>query len=374
MPNADEAFAIERAARMLTARVRLHAGQQMLVEGTGSAADSKTIAIATQPNILLAFIGALRVLVGFSFAAGVCVMTGLPGATVALAQTALTLTLAATNVDTARFGMGAVIGIPCSVLAAAALNFFVLLHGADMPFLALALLPQTFLACLLLMRPGTAAIGFNYGVFFFAMLGLDNHQSYNPTEFLNRNIFYLLAALLAFIILVLLFPPSARRQRFWMASTIVRALERQMAGKGEADGPTRLTRAYDRLAQMQFWNDRLPPSPSGARQLESFTAFTELDGALARARAYARQATGSPCCDPRLNWQRANCGCTRPGATLTRACNRPVPPCLPLPHLPPPEQVAAINLLAGLDAVLHSWRAAQPRLRHYGIIKTGKAG
>ena len=375
VPNADEAFAIERAARMLTARVRLHAGQQMLVDGTGSAADSKTIAIATQPNILLAFIGALRVLVGFSFAAAVCVITGLPGATVALAQTALTLTLAATNVDTARFGMGAVIGIPCSVLAAAALNFFVLLHGADMPFLALALLPQTFLACLLLMRPGTAAIGFNYGVFFFAMLGLDNHQSYNPTEFLNRNIFYLLAALLAFIILVLLFPPSARRQRFWMASTIVRALERQMAGRGEVDGPTRLTRAYDRLAQMQFWNDRLPPSPSGARQLESFTAFTELDGALARARAYASQAQGHALLRPSAELAARELRLHAPwgdlDARLQHACAA-VP--APSSYLPQPEQVAAINLLAGLDGVLHAWRAAQPRLRHYGIIKTGKAG
>ncbi|MBE7730104.1 FUSC family protein [Komagataeibacter sp. FXV3] len=373
VPNADEAFAIERAARMLTARTRMHAGQAILTEGTGSVHD-RTVNIAVQPNYLLALIGALRVLVGFSFAAGVCVITGLPGATVALAQTALTLTLAATNVDTARFGMGAIIGLPCSVLAAALLNFFVLLHGADMPFLALTLLPQTFLACLLLMRPSTAAIGFNYGVFFFAILGLDNHQSYNPTEFLNRNIFYLLAALLAFIILVLLFPPSPRRQRFWMASSIVRALERQMTGHGEADSPARLTRAYDRLAQMQFWTDRLPGSASSTRQMESFTTFAELDGALARARTYARQAQAIPLLRPAAELVQRELLLHAPWDVVPRM--REAMAAIPAPQaqLPPQTQIATINLLAGLDGVMRAWQAAAPRLRHYGIIKTKKAG
>ncbi|AHI24264.1 transporter [Komagataeibacter xylinus] len=372
-PNADEAFAIERAARMLSARTRMHAGQAVLTEGTGNAHD-RTVSIAVQPNYLLALIGALRVLVGFSFAAGVCVITGLPGATVALAQTALTLTLAATNVDTARFGMGAIIGLPSSVMAAALLNFFVLLHGADMPFLALTLLPQTFLACLLLMRPSTAAIGFNYGVFFFAILGLDNHQSYNPTEFLNRNIFYLLAALLAFIILVLLFPPSPRRQRFWMASTIVRALERQMAGRGEADSPARLTRAYDRLAQMQFWTDRLPGSSSSARQMESFTTFAELDGALARARTYARQAQAITLLRPAAERAQRELLLHAPWDVVPRM--REAMAAIPAPQaqLPVQTQIAAINLLAGLDGVMRAWQAAAPRLRHYGIIKTKKAG
>ncbi|NVN37235.1 FUSC family protein [Komagataeibacter swingsii] len=372
-PNADEAFAIERAARMLSARTRMHAGQAVLTEGTGNAHD-RTVSIAVQPNYLLALIGALRVLVGFSFAAGVCVITGLPGATVALAQTALTLTLAATNVDTARFGMGAIIGLPSSVMAAALLNFFVLLHGADMPFLALTLLPQTFLACLLLMRPSTAAIGFNYGVFFFAILGLDNHQSYNPTEFLNRNIFYLLAALLAFIILVLLFPPSPRRQRFWMASTIVRALERQMAGRGEADSPARLTRAYDRLAQMQFWTDRLPGSSSSARQMESFTTFAELDGALARARTYARQAQAITLLRPAAERAQRELLLHAPWDVAPRL--REAMAAIPAPQaqLPAQTQIAAINLLAGVDGVMRAWQAAEPRLRHYGIIKTKKAG
>ncbi|GCE90715.1 fusaric acid resistance protein [Komagataeibacter diospyri] len=374
VPNADEAFAIERAARMLTARTRMHAGQEVLTEGTGSAIHSRTVNIAVQPNYLLALIGALRVLVGFSFAAGVCVITGLPGATVALAQTALTLTLAATNVDTARFGMGAIIGLPCSVLAAAVLNFFVLLHGADMPFLALTLLPQTFLACLLLIRPSTAAIGFNYGVFFFAILGLDNHQSYNPTEFLNRNIFYLLAALLAFIILVLLFPPSPRRQRFWMASTIVRALERQMTGHGEADSPTRLTRTYDRLAQMQFWTDRLPRSASSGRQMESFTTFAELDGALARARTYARQAQAVPLLRPAAELAQRELLLHAPWDVVPAMHEAMAAIPAPQAHLPPQTQIAAINLLAGLDGVMRAWQTAAPRLRHYGIIKTKKAG
>ncbi|MCE2565065.1 FUSC family protein [Komagataeibacter sp. FNDCF1] len=373
VPNRDEALAMERAACMLSARTRLHAGQEMLTEGICPPEHDRTIGIAIQPNYVLAFIGALRVLVGFSFAAGVCVITGLPGATVALAQTALTLTLAATNVDTARFGMGAVIGIPCSVLAAAVLNFFVLLHGADMPFLALALLPQTLLACLLLMRPSTAAIGFNYGVFFFAILGLDNHQSYNPTEFLNRNIFYLLAALLAFIILVLLFPPSARRQRFWMGATIVRALERRMAGRGEPDGPARLTRSYDRLAQMQFWTDRLPATPSSTRQMESFATFTELDGALARARNYARLAEQHTLLRPAAEQARRALMLRAPWAVSAplRQALAGVP--APTAQLPLPTQIAAINLLAGLNAVLRAWQAAEPRLRHYGIIRTRKA-
>ncbi|KAB8124314.1 FUSC family protein [Komagataeibacter medellinensis] len=373
VPSHEEAFAIERAACMLSARTQLHVGQDMLAEGTGAAEHGTTVNIAIQPNYVLAFIGALRVLIGFSFAAGVCVVTGLPGATVALAQTALTLTLAATNVDTARFGMGAVIGMPCSVLAAGMLNFFVLLHGADMPFLALTLLPQTFIACLLLMRPSTAAIGFNYGVFFFAILGLDNHQSYNPTEFLNRNIFYLLAALLAFITLVLLFPPSARRQRFWMGATIVRALERQMAGRGQTDGPTRLTRAYDRLAQMQFWTDRLPAAACHARQMESFATFTELEGALARARLYARQAQKSPLLRPAAERAQRALVLRAPWDVIAPLQQAMAAVPAPTAHLPPQTQVAAVNLLAGLNAVLRAWQVAEAPLRHYGIIQRRKA-
>lgn len=260
------------------------------------------------------------------------------------------------------------------MLAAALLNFFVLLHGADMPFLALTLLPQTFLACLLLMRPSTAAIGFNYGVFFFAILGLDNHQSYNPTEFLNRNIFYLLAALLAFIILVLLFPPSPRRQRFWMASTVVRALERQMTGHGEADGPTRLTRTYDRLAQMQFWTDRLPGNSSSARQMESFMTFAELDGALARARTYARQAQAIALLRPAAELAQRELSLHAPWDVEQRMRDTIAAIPAPQAQLPPQAQVAAVNLLAGLNAVLRAWQAAAPRLRHYGIIKMEKAG
>ncbi|MFT9374710.1 MAG: FUSC family protein [Komagataeibacter saccharivorans] len=372
VPNADEAFAIERAARMLAARINSHVGQAMLAGSKKVDAHCGTIPIATQPNYGLALIGALRVLIGFSFAAGVCVITGLPGATVALAQTALTLTLAATNVDTARFGMGAVIGIPCSVMAAAVLNFIVLLHGADMPFLALSLLPQTFIACLLLMRPATAAIGFNYGVFFFAILGLDNHQSYNPTEFLNRNIFYLLAALLAFIILVLLFPPSPRRQRFWMAATIVRALERQMKGHGEVQGPAHLTRSFDRLAQMQFWTERLPATGSSRNQIESFTALAELDMALARARAYARQARDIAALRPAAEMAERELVVHAPMA-MNEQIHRALD-AVPAPAVdqPLPTQVAAINLLAGLNATLRAWQVALPRLRHYGIVNMKK--
>ncbi|MDT8870175.1 hypothetical protein RAA17_00735 [Komagataeibacter rhaeticus] len=70
IPNPDEAFAIERAACMLAARTRLHAGQDMLAEGKPHPEFSQTINIAVQPNYMLAFTGALRVLVGFSFAAG----------------------------------------------------------------------------------------------------------------------------------------------------------------------------------------------------------------------------------------------------------------------------------------------------------------
>ncbi|RFD20931.1 FUSC family protein [Komagataeibacter melaceti] len=374
IPNADEAFAIERAARMLEARTGIHAGQARLAGEEGRFPNTGTVRIATQPNYGLALIGALRVLIGFSLAAGVCVITGLPGATVALAQTALTLTLAATNVDTARFGMGAVIGIPCSVLTAAVLNFVVLLHGADMPFLALSLLPQTLVACLLLMRPTTAAIGFNYGVFFFAILGLDNHQSYNPTEFLNRNIFYLLAALLAFIILVLLFPPSPRRQRFWMAASIVRALERQMAGRGEAEGAPRLTRAYDRLAQVQFWIERLPPTPTNRNQMESFAAFTELDSALARARAYARQARRIGMLRPAAEIAQRELVLHAPW-DVTRQMERALQ-AVPGPtrHLPEQTQYAAVNLMAGLNAVQRAWQAARPHLQHYGVIDGRKAG
>ncbi|WP_183481620.1 FUSC family protein [Komagataeibacter kakiaceti] len=373
-PNADEAFAIERAARMLEARAAIHAGQARLAGERGRFPTSGTVRIATQPNYGLALIGALRLLIGFSFAAGVCVITGLPGATVALAQTALTLTLAATNVDTARFGMGAVIGIPCSVLTAAVLNFVVLLHGADMPFLALSLLPQTLVACWLLIRPATAAIGFNYGVFFFAILGLDNHQGYDPTEFLNRNIFYLLAALLAFIVLVLLFPPSPRRQRFWMAATIVRALQRQMAGRGEAEGTPRLTRAYDRLAQIQFWIDRLPATPTGRNQMESFAALTELDGALARARAYARQARKIGMLRPAAEMAQRELVLHAPWNVAERMHEalQAVPG--PTRHLPAQTQYAALNLLAGLNAVQRAWHAARPHMRHYGLIHGRKAG
>lgn len=119
---------------------------------------------------------------------------------------------------------------------AAVLNFGVLPHGADMPFLAMAILPIIFGGCLLLMNPKTATIGFNAGVFFFVILGVANQQNYEPSAFIDRNVLYLFAAIIIFISLVLLLPPSATGRRFRVGITIGHDLLLQFEGHGEQAG------------------------------------------------------------------------------------------------------------------------------------------
>nr|WP_035373332.1 FUSC family protein [Acetobacter persici] len=135
--------------------------------------------------MIAALLAGLRTLTGFSVAAGLCIISDIPSTYTALSQVAVILTLAASTYNARGFGMGALIGTPLAIIVAAILNFRILPHGADMPFLALAIIPVIFGGCLLLMNPKTATIGFNAGVFFFVILGVANEQNYEPRPLLT---------------------------------------------------------------------------------------------------------------------------------------------------------------------------------------------
>jgi len=289
VPAASEMCLIERATRFADQLGWMRRGRRALMDGRVTVS---RVEVRHHRDVVLALVNALRMLIGFSLAAGLCVVTGLPNATTALAQTALILTLATTTFEAGRFGLGAVIGTPVAIFVAAFLDFHVLPHNSDMTVLALVLLPQTVVSCLLILNPGTAAIGLNYGIFFPVILGISNPHVYDPVAFAGRNVMYLFAAWLSFASLVLLLPPSARRRRFRVASALVFGLRAQFAGLGEQGRPPKLTVYYDRLAQIMTWTwhlkrghlNRGHPKRGGMPVMRRMVAFGDLDLALAQAR------------------------------------------------------------------------------------------
>lgn len=290
----DEAWFIERVMSLLSYWRWAEDGVDCVHKGGHARTQAPELKIVTHQDVILALLNGLRVLIGFSLAAGLCILTGLPQSYSALSQTAIVLTLAATTYDVRAFGMGALIGMPLAIVVAAILNFGILPHGAEMTFFAIMVIPVIFGSCLLLLNPKTSAIGFNAGVFFFVILGVANEQSYNLAQFINRDEQYLFAGVLIFITLTLLLPPRAKTRRFRVAMAIGHDLHRQFEGHGEQEGSALISRHYDRLTKLRMWNSYLRPSKARDRVFARFASLDDLGGALARARRHLQRAATIP--------------------------------------------------------------------------------
>ncbi|GBQ95957.1 fusaric acid resistance protein FusB [Acetobacter nitrogenifigens DSM 23921 = NBRC 105050] len=290
-------------------------------DGSATRNPAPDFPIAGHRDVIMALLNGLRLLIGFSLSAWLCILSGIPGSVAALSQASIIIMLAATTYNVRAFGMGALIGTPLAVAVAAFLNFFVLTRGSEMTFLALASAPVVFGGCLLLLQPKTSAIGLNAGVFFFVMLGVSNKQEFNPADFVNRNVFYILAALLIFVALTLLLPPSARSRRFRVAMAIGFTLRSQCVGHDRQAGSVLISRNYDRLAHILLWNSYLPKSLSQVRVLSRMAELEDLAAALARARRHlgraATIATIRAECDAAM--RATEISCCKEGISLMRA-------------------------------------------------------
>lgn len=293
-PTLDEAWLIERSMALLSDARWAADGIDAFENGRRARTTAPDLKIDQHQDVIAALLAGLRTLVGFTVAAGLCVISDIPATYTALSQVAIILTLAATTYNARGFGMGALIGTPLAVAVAAVINFGVLPHGADMPFLAMAILPVIFAACLLLLNPKTATVGFNAGVFFFVILGVANEQNYEPSAFIDRNVLYLFSAIIIFISLVLLLPPSANRRRFRVALTIGHDLRLQFEGHGEQAGSALISRHYDRLCRILEWNSYLPSNKAKTRVFMRLSSLDELNVELARARRHLQRAATIP--------------------------------------------------------------------------------
>lgn len=290
----EEAWFVERTMSLLSYWRWAADGIDCVHHGGKARSQAPEFRIASHRDIMLALLNGLRLLIGFSLASGLCILTGLPQSYAALSQSAIVMTLAATTYNVRAFGMGALIGTPLAILTAAILNFGVLTKGSDMVFFALMVMPVIFGGCLLLLNPKTSAIGFNAGVFFFVILGVADQQSYNPELFLARNEQYLFAAVLIFIALTLIMPPSARSRRGRVAIAIGHDLHRQFEGHGEQAGSALITRHFDRLVNIRLWNTYLPDSKARDRVFTRLASLDDLNGSLARARRHLQRAATIP--------------------------------------------------------------------------------
>lgn len=295
-PDAHDAHFLERSAVMLSNRLHIATGIDTLQHATPAGNALKLAQLGQHADHVAAFINALRVLLGFSITAGLCIASDQPASMAALSQAALILTLASTALDTSQFGMGAILGLSLAVAVAIVMNYFVLPHIAAFGALALVFLPHTIFACVMLMNARTSAIGFNYGAFFPIILGLSNHQDYDPLAFISRNIFYLISGVVAFVILVLLFPPTPKSRRFRIAASIGQDLEAQLHGNGKPAGARLLSLKYDRLAQLLTWTKRMDAHRRVNRHVfNRLVMLEDLATTLARVRHYLDEAAASPC-------------------------------------------------------------------------------
>lgn len=286
----EEAWFVERTMSLLSYWRWVQDGMDCVHNGGKARIVSPEFRIDSHQDVTLALLNGLRLMIGFSLAAGLCILSGLPQSYAALSQTAIVLTLAATTYNARAFGMGALIGMPLAIVCAAFLNFGVLTHGSDMLFLSLAVLPVIFGGCLLLLNPKTSAIGFNAGVFFFVILGVSDQQNFDPSAFIARNEQYLFSSVIIFIALALLLVPSARARRFRVAMAIGHDLRRQLEGHGEHAGSALISRHYDRLTKLLLWNSYLAPSRARDRVFRRMAGLDDLTCALARARRHLQRA------------------------------------------------------------------------------------
>ncbi|MGO2958404.1 MAG: FUSC family protein [Acetobacter sp.] len=293
-PTLDEAWLIERSMALLSDTRWAVDGIDAFENGRRARTTAPDLKIEQHQDVIAGLLAGLRTLVGFSVAAGLCIISNIPSTFTALSQVAIILTLAATTYNARGYGMGALIGTPLAIAVAAVLNFAVLPHGADMPFLAMAIIPVIFGGCLLMMNPKTATVGFNAGVFFFVILGIANEQNYEPASFIDRNVLYLFSAIVIFIALVLLLPPSANKRRFRVAITIGHDLRKQFEGQGEQAGSALISRHYHRLCRILEWNSYLPSNAAKTRVFTRLSSLDELNVEIARARRHLQRAATIP--------------------------------------------------------------------------------
>ncbi|MFT8645865.1 FUSC family protein [Gluconacetobacter sp.] len=362
-----EAYLIERTMALLSYGRWVRDGIRTLEEGRAAPRLAQKVRIARQQDPVLAMLNGARVMTGFAAAALVCILSGLPDTTTTLLQVASILTLSITTFDTRAFGMGALIGVPLSTVCALILDTRILPYGSGMVFFALMLAPIIFASCLLLIHPRLMPIGLNFGVFFFIVLGLDNVHNYDPTQFVDRNLYYMLAAIILYFALTLA-PPSARRRRFRIAMAVAMTLRRQFTGQGDIAGPLLISRQYDRLLQARTWTGHLPQKPITLRVFDRIVSLGDLNGALARARRHLMRAATIPAvAQPvartqdmlrTLNLSEAGAPILRHATHLLAAAD----------SLPPADRETLIGAVSGLFGAARLLDRNASALRHYGIL------
>ncbi|WP_243443827.1 FUSC family protein [Asaia prunellae] len=375
-PCPADAHYLERAAVLLSNRLHISTGINTLQYATPAGEALKLAQIVQHPDHVAAFINAVRVLLGFSITAGLCIASGQPASMAALSQAALILTLASTALDTSQFGLGAILGLTLAVFVAIGMNYLILPHIAAFAALALVFLPHTIFACVMLMNARTSSIGFNYGAFFPVILGLSNHHDYDPIAFISRNIFFLLSGVISFVILVLLFPPTPRSRRFRIAASIGQDLEAQLSGKGKPAGAALLSLKYDRLVQLLTWTKQLHAHPArnqGAERpvnrhvFNRLVALEDLTTTLARIRHYLREADGCSCLAP-LAGEARHLVNSASFSTLALALPRLSTEFLALAqNAPPRERTIAILCAGSLEAVHSTLAENRSTLMHFGL-------
>lgn len=280
-----DAWRLERTASLIASRHSSRKGLNTLLKASPLGRVKAMSQFAFHPDKVAALINAIRVLLCFSAAAALFIGSGLPSASTALSQCAMLLCLGITQPNSASFGWGILIGTPLGILTSGITSFFILPHVSTMPGMAIILLFQVILSCLLIIKPSTTAIGSHYASFFFVFLGLNNHHDYNFISFVDRNTFYLCAAGITAFFLILFLPPRPRPTRFRITLSIARELERQFSFMAPAFTPALLSRKYDRLHQLYTLTQAISQQGKGKaawRICERFTSLADLTTALAR--------------------------------------------------------------------------------------------
>lgn len=364
----EEAWFLERVMALLSYWRWAEDGVDCVHNGGHAHTQAPELKIVTHQDVVLALLNGLRVLIGFSLTAGLCILSGLPQSYAALSQTAIVLTLAATTYDVRAFGMGALIGMPLAIATAAVLNFGILPHGSDMPFFALMVLPVIFAGCLLLLNPKTSAIGFNAGVFFFVILGVANEQSYDLKAFIDRDEQYLFAGVLIFITLTLLMPPSARTRRFRVATAIGHDLHRQFEGHGEQAGSALISRHYDRLIKLRMWNSYLPSSKARDRVFARLASLDDLNAALARARRHLQRAATIPVVRTEAEAALRSSIVYNVGSAITRLTIHAQRLLLLSENLPHGEMATVLGAVSGMAGAIRLLEQNRSAIDVYGIL------
>ncbi|MBB2162411.1 FUSC family protein [Gluconacetobacter sacchari] len=371
-PTPAEAYLIERTMALLSYGRWVRDGIRTLEEGRAAPRVARDVRIARQQDPVLALLNGAPVMTGFAAAALICVLGGLPGTTTTLLQVATILTLSITTFDTRAFGIGALVGVPLSTVCAMVLDTRILPYGSGLPFLALMLAPVIFAGCLLLIHPRLMPVGLNFGVFFFIVLGLDNVHNYDPTQFVDRNLHYMLSAVILFFALTLA-PPSARRRRFRIASAVATTLRRQFIGRGDIASPALISRQYDRLLQARTWTGHLPRKPATLRVFDRIVSLGDLNGALARARRHLARAAAIPAVAGQVARTQAMLRALHGPDAAGRLLDQAAHLLAAAGHLPPADRETLLGAVSGLFGAARLLDRNARALRHYGILPPPEA-